>query len=79
MLYIIVPYRNRVENLNVFLNEAVPIIHEVLPKCNIVFIEQANIKPFNRGLLLNVGVIRRWYRRFSPISTITRHRRRQRS
>lgn len=50
-LSVIVPYRNREEQLNVF----VPFIKSYLPDANVFIIEQADEKPFNRGKLLNVG------------------------
>lgn len=52
-LAIIVPYRNREENLSEF----VPHMMEYLKLFDfkIFLIEQTDIKPFNRGKLLNVG------------------------
>jgi len=56
MLYIVVPYRNRMEDMKQFLSEAVPAFRRAMPDCSVVFIEQGNTKPFNRGLLLNAAV-----------------------
>lgn len=50
-LSIIIPYRNRVEQLNIF----IPCIKSYLPEANVFIVEQADDKPFNRGKLLNVG------------------------
>lgn len=56
LLYVIVPYRDRVKHLNVFLDK----IPKYLEKQNINFkilvIEQFNNKLFNRGKMLNIGV-----------------------
>ena len=53
---IVVPYRNRREHLNHF----IPSISNHLKKQKIPFeiivVEQADDKPFNRGKLLNIGV-----------------------
>ena len=55
---IVVPYRNRREHLNHF----IPSITSTLKKQNInyevIIVEQADDKPFNRGKLLNIGVQR---------------------
>lgn len=49
---IIVPYRDRQLHLNKF----APYMFNML-KCPIVIVEQADGKPFNRGKLLNIGVL----------------------
>ena len=55
---IVVPYRNRREHLNHF----IPSISNHLKKqkipYEIIVVEQADDKPFNRGKLLNIGVER---------------------
>src|SRR6478752_4261735 len=51
---IIVPYRDRAEHLAKFL----PHYMGVLP---IIVVEQADDKPFNRGKLLNIGVLETEY------------------
>ena len=55
---IVVPYRNRREHLNQF----IPSISNHLKKqkipYEIIVVEQADGKPFNRGKLLNIGVER---------------------
>lgn len=56
MLYILIPYRDRAENLAQFLRESLPLFNQHLDDFKIIVIEQGNTKPFNRGLLLNVGV-----------------------
>ena len=54
---IVVPYRNRPEQLKIF----VPTIHDYLAKQDIVFqiyvIEQLGDSKFNRGSLLNIGFV----------------------
>jgi hypothetical protein len=50
---IIVPYRNRKEHLDVLL----PVLKKQAKNWNIVIVEQADNEPFNRGKLLNIGVI----------------------
>ncbi|MHA2082128.1 MAG: galactosyltransferase-related protein [Candidatus Thorarchaeota archaeon] len=56
MLYIIIPYRDREQQLLAYLNQTVPIFKSVFEGFRIIIIEQGNIKPFNKGLLLNVAV-----------------------
>ena len=56
MLYIVIPYRSREDNLRQFLCECLPLLKEHLGDFKVVVVEQGNTKPFNRGLLLNVGV-----------------------
>lgn len=51
MLAIIVPYRDRKEHLAQF----IPHMNKFIPDAKIVIVEQADVKPFNRGKLLNVG------------------------
>ncbi len=52
-LSIIVPYRNRKDHLNVFINEIPKRINN--NNFDIIIVEQFNDKPFNRGKLLNIG------------------------
>lgn len=52
-LCIVVPYRNRYDHLQVF----IPSMRAYLPEDNILIVEQADEKPFNRGKLLNIGFI----------------------
>lgn len=53
MLSIIVPYRDREEQLKQF----IPHMNKYLPDAKILIVEQADDKPFNRGKLLNIGFI----------------------
>lgn len=53
MLSIIVPYRDREEHLKQF----IPHIKGSLPDAEIVIVEQADNLDFNRGKLLNIGVL----------------------
>lgn len=50
-MVIIIPYRNREKHLTKFVNFMKPLYP------NIVVVEQYDNKPFNRGKLLNIGVI----------------------
>lgn len=50
---IIVPYRDRLQHLNKF----VPYMRAMFPNADIFVIEQVAGKPFNRGKLLNIGVL----------------------
>jgi len=52
---ILIPYRNRKEHLDIFINEAIPIFIKYLKMCKIVIIEQSEGSDFNRGMLLNIG------------------------
>jgi len=49
---IIVPYRDREENLSRF----IPAMNRYLPSAKIVVVEQCDQKPFNKGALINVGM-----------------------
>jgi hypothetical protein len=53
MLTIIVPYRDREDHLSLF----IPHMNKYLPEANIIIVEQAGSDPFNRGRLLNIGVL----------------------
>lgn len=53
MLSIIVPYRNRVAHLSHF----VPHMHRRFKDAEILIVEQADDKPFNRAKLLNIGFL----------------------
>lgn len=50
---VIIPYRNREEHLK----QLLPALRERLPTASIYIIEQMDDLPFNRGALLNMGVI----------------------
>lgn len=52
---IIIPYRNRQQHLDYFLNNTYRLIQKCMADCKIVIVEQANDKLFNRGFLLNVA------------------------
>ncbi|XP_014252790.1 beta-1,4-N-acetylgalactosaminyltransferase bre-4-like [Cimex lectularius] len=54
---IIVPYRDRVEQLSVFLANMHPYLQRQLIDYGIFIIEQAGIGDFNRAMLLNVGFV----------------------
>ena len=53
---ILIPYRNRPEQLDYFKNKTAPLIHKYLPNTLIVICEQPDGKDFNRGKILNVGI-----------------------
>lgn len=52
---IVIPYRDRDEQLQFFLKNSVPLISQHLPETQFVIIEQKRGKMFNRGALLNIG------------------------
>lgn len=52
---ILIPYRNRKEHLDYFLNHSWKLIKEHLPNTKLVIIEQEEGKLFNRGKVLNIG------------------------
>lgn len=52
-LCIVVPYRNRSDQLKLF----IPSMKSYLPDDQIIVVEQADNKPFNRAKLLNIGFL----------------------
>ena len=52
---IVVPYRNRREHLNHFIPSVTTTLKEQNIDYEVIIIEQADDKPFNRGKLLNIG------------------------
>lgn len=52
---VLIPYRNRQEHLDYFINNTVPLFEKWLPNTKVVVVEQTDSKLFNRGALLNVG------------------------
>ena len=52
---IVIPYRDRSEDLEIFIHSVVPLLREYLPSFKVVIVEQEKGKPFNRGRLLNIG------------------------
>jgi predicted glycosyltransferase involved in capsule biosynthesis len=52
---IIIPYRNRAENLKIFLPWISDYMSLGKTHFNVLVVEQLNKKPFNRGALMNVG------------------------
>jgi hypothetical protein len=52
---ILIPYRNRKEHLDYFLEKSLPLIKNNLSNTKLVIIEQEEGKLFNRGKILNVG------------------------
>lgn len=54
-LGVIVPYRNRANQLRVFRRRMVSYLNQTGIDYNIFIIEQDNAKLFNRGMLLNIG------------------------
>jgi len=51
----LIPYRNRAEHLQHFLQHVVPRLQSELPDICVLVVEQSDEKPFNRGKLLNAG------------------------
>lgn len=56
-LGIIVPYRNRADQLQKFLQELPKYLRKEGISYSIIVVEQHDAKPFNRGALLNVGFL----------------------
>ena len=56
-LGIIVPYRNRVEHLEVFKKHIKEYFSKTNIKYELIIVEQVDSNPFNRGKLLNIGFI----------------------
>lgn len=55
---IIVPYRNRKEHLDRFLSDFVPRLQRLIPNLRVTIVEQSiDDQLFNRGKLLNIGVL----------------------
>jgi len=52
---ICIPYRDRKEQLDFFIENSVPVICKYLSNTLFLIIEQSRTQPFNRGALLNVG------------------------
>jgi hypothetical protein len=53
---ILIPYRNRKQHLDFFLNNSVPLLQTFISDLKIVILQQSNDnRHFNRGALLNVG------------------------
>ena len=56
-LLVVVPYRDRPEHFAEFLGVMPQYLHEENIEATIMIVEQADDYPFNRGKLLNVGVL----------------------
>ena len=56
MIYIIIPYRDREQQLMIYLGHTLPLLKTCLDNFRVIVIEQGNSKPFNKGLLINVAV-----------------------
>ena len=54
---LIIPYRDREEHLKYFKNNAIPLLKKYIPDIKIIVAEQVAGKPFNRGKLLNAGIL----------------------
>jgi hypothetical protein len=54
-LAIIVPYRNRESDLDIFLNHMTNYLSDKEIRYEIIVVDQDNAKQFNRGMLLNIG------------------------
>ena len=53
---IIIPYRNREAQLQLFIKNVVPLFEKYLKNFKLVIVEQEEGKLFNRGKILNIGV-----------------------
>ena len=54
---ILIPYRDRQEQLDYFISKVVPMFNRILPSSRVVIIEQSKGELFNRGALLNAGAL----------------------
>ena len=54
---IIIPYKNRLDNLNHFLNHMHPFLQRQELEYQIFVVEQANDQLFNKGILMNAGFL----------------------
>ncbi len=54
---IIVPYRNRLSHLQLFVQHIHPFLNQQLIDYTLFIIEQNDSKPFNRGKLFNIGFV----------------------
>ena len=52
---IVIPYRNRKEHLDYYINNTVPLIKDNFPNTKVVIVEQNEGKLFNRGAIINVA------------------------
>lgn len=52
---IIVPYRDRVKQLKIFMNNVIPRMYRQQLEFGIYIVEQDSVSPFNRGMLSNIG------------------------
>jgi len=52
---ICIPYRNREKHLEGYLTNVIPLLRTHFPGVHVAIMEQAGTKPFNRGVLMNVG------------------------
>lgn len=52
---IIIPYRDRYNHLNYFLENSYPKLKKIIPNLEIIIVEQTQGKKFNRGATINIG------------------------
>ena len=57
MIYIIIPYKEKKDQLASYLTSVIPIFKECLEEFRMIIVEQCNTKPLNKGLLLNTAII----------------------
>ena len=69
MTLILVPYRNREQHLDIFINKLAPLLKKYITDLKIVIVEQSqDNKKFNRGKILNVGFAE-YYKEFDYFFT----------
>ena len=54
---IMIPYRDRQEHLNFFLETSIPKLVNVFNNLEIIIVEQTEGKKFNRGATINIGYL----------------------
>ena len=69
MTLILVPYRNREQHLDIFINKLAPLLKKYITDLKIVIVEQSqDNKKFNRGKILNAGFAE-YYKDFDDFFT----------
>ena len=69
MTLILVPYRNREQHLDIFINKLAPLLKKYITDLKIIIVEQSqDNKKFNRGKILNVGFVE-YYKDFDYFFT----------
>lgn len=57
MIYIVIPYKERKNQLTNYLKSVISLFKECLSEFRIIIVEQCNTKPLNKGLLINAAIM----------------------